>query len=421
MPSRKANAAAARREQKYYPAMMRIAAEMGCDMKPMARDPVKMRGMCPFHAAVTRRTARTLDIDTLALRFTCSYCNASGTPTAFAAMAWNVSARDAKELLDAYGKDVGAQRPSYKRGDDQRYLPNTAVLTRAAEHYRRQLTAGSPLSMPALALAAQLGLDLERAAAAGMGICTGEGLAEYLRETGVSAREIRESSLFLRGDPNREFLAGRVVFADTDYTGATLWLNSLNPRGNGNGMRLGSNRPGTIGLNGPHPYLMGMDRARTESREVILTDDARLHLVVRAEGRASLLWSNRREDESTAGKQEAARRIAERFSRVPARTAVLMMHDSGARSMCAKNITEDGRPRRILSLGKDEILRQLNPLSRDLTEMVSRTESSGDEPGDGRDEPGDGRRRTRRRPGRTRRRRGRGDRHRAGTQPRARA
>ena len=378
MVSRKRKSAATR-DQKHYPAMLRIAREMGCALRPNQANPLKMRGVCPFHQATSLNNAQTLSIDAKELRFACNYCHASGSPVAFAAMAWNTSARDARELLEDH-PEAGATRPPYQRAAAERHRANTAVLTRAMDHYRQQLSSGNALVMPTLLILAQLGLSVEQAADAGLGVSTGAGLAQHLKDTGASESEITESPLFLRQDREREFLAGRTVIADLDYTGAALWINSLNPDQNRDQSRINPNKPGTTGIMGSHPYLMGMERAAGEKGKVIVTDDARLHLVARAQNQASLFWSAKLRGDNREAKQIAAERITERVKQTPAKTVILMMHDSTVRSMCAWDLRKTGKQEKTLSLGRAEILRQLNPLTRDLPGLERRSELSGTEP-----------------------------------------
>ena len=370
MPSRRGQRQTAEREQAHYPAMMRIAGEMGCNLAPTERDPTVLKGLCPFHEATTRKVAHTLEVNTRSLRFACMYCHAAGPPSAFAAMAWNVSARDARELLESHGAEAGAERPLYRRTGDAVNLANTAVLTRAAAHYRNQVFSGTPLAMPALSMAAGLGLTLTDATRAGMGMSTGQGLAEALRETGVSEEEMRDSPLFENGDTRRESMAGRVTLADNDYTGGTIWITTFNPYTGPALPYMSERRPNTMGLPGPRPQLVGSTQAGGRRNRVVLTDDARLYLVLKAAGKPVTLWAGRVRDGGTQGKRDAALRVVRGTERIEAKEFVLMMHDSALRSMCLQAMEEQRPGISVHSLGKREIMRQLSPHTRDLENIV---------------------------------------------------
>ena len=117
-------------------AMLRIADEMGCQLRPQAQNPSMLRGLCPFHEAGTIADSKTLEMDTRSPRFWCQKCLATGNPIAFAAMAWGVSARDAHQLL-AENRNAGRERPDYPDRYHNKPTPenaanapqNTAVLT----------------------------------------------------------------------------------------------------------------------------------------------------------------------------------------------------------------------------------------------------------------------------------------------------
>ena len=141
---------------RYFAAMLKIAAEMGCQLQPTPTDPALLRGLCPFHEAKSMAYAHTLHIDTRTTRFRCQVCPAHGNPIAFIAKAWGLSAQDAYQLVSHTG-DVGFTRPPYQDNhhdpdDPLPALQNTAVLTRATRYYGQQVYH----SYPALYFLAQL-------------------------------------------------------------------------------------------------------------------------------------------------------------------------------------------------------------------------------------------------------------------------
>ena len=155
----------AKRPADYFPAMLRIAVDLACDVQQAdPANPTGLTAKCPFHPRDQANTERTMTIDAKTALFACTKCGAKGNPYAFAAKAWRVTANDAHLLLRTNGQRVTGARPPYPTSLNgtgtprPRHMPeisNSALMTRALDHYRRNLLT----SYPALRFMAKLAID----------------------------------------------------------------------------------------------------------------------------------------------------------------------------------------------------------------------------------------------------------------------
>ena len=183
----------------HFPAMIKAARELGCQLLPEPNNQTILRGLCPFHESYNLATAKTLQVNTKTTKFWCQVCEHTGNPITFMAKVWGVSIQDARTLLRTTPQP-GATKPRYPKSHFQKNSPhneggipqNTALLTRATRFYVSNLET----SYPAVHLLARLDVDPEHAAKAGIGFCTGTGLREYLKHNEISDPEIEHSPLF---------------------------------------------------------------------------------------------------------------------------------------------------------------------------------------------------------------------------------
>ena len=123
--------------------MLKIGREAGCQIQPSAANPNILNGLCPFHGARTLHEAKSLHIDLHTGRFWCSTCPASGTPLAFIARTWGISAQETYQFIQS-GCEITPDRPRWEtqpqlweQGPPQ--AQNTAILTLATRYYTQQV------------------------------------------------------------------------------------------------------------------------------------------------------------------------------------------------------------------------------------------------------------------------------------------
>ena len=370
-----------RREQRgsasaYYPSMLTIAGQLGCQIETGKENPTLLKGVCPFHEAPTIKQSKTLQIDAKTSRFVCHYCEAEGNPVAFTAMVWGVSASDAHLLLTTHGGAVTAIRPGYppvKKEADSRpewnwsTKLNSAVLTRASKHYQGLLYN----SYPALSMLARMGVPPELAEKAGIGYSSGSGLREYLTTAGITNEEMEDSPVF-RPTNQAESFTGRITMADCDYTGATVWMTSIWPEPVENQGHWKERKPNTLGLPGQKPYLFNIHRIPEQAPCVHITDDPRLYIVLASQGIPTTLLTQRRrrgEPVEIRGEKTATRLMRKQPAKI-----VLAMHDRQTRTVVEATIRAQHDNKEIVLHGRSAILANLEPKTRDL-EALS-TESS---------------------------------------------
>lgn len=367
-----------RREQRksasaYYPSMLTIAGQLGCQIETGKENPTLLKGVCPFHEAPTMQQSKTLQIDAKTSRFVCHYCEAEGNPVAFAAMVWGVSATDAHLLLTNHGTAVSAARPSYPPSDNRNGQPpewnwttrlNSAVLTRASQHYQRLLYT----SYPALSMLAKMGVPPELAEKAGIGYSSGTGLTEYLAGAGISPEEMGESPLFNLVNQVESF-TGRITLADCDYTGATVWMTSIWPEPVENQGQWKERRPNTLGLPGQKPYLFNIHRIAEHAPCVHITDDPRLYIILASQGIPTTLLTQRRrrgEPPEVRGEKTASRLMRKQPMKI-----VLAMHDRQTRTIIETTIRDHHEDKEIVLHGRPAILANLDPKTRDLEALAA--------------------------------------------------
>ena len=346
--------------------MIRIAQEMGCQLRPTAHNPSMLRGLCPFHDASTVTDSKTLEMDTRSPRFWCQMCEATGNPIAFAAMAWGVSATDAHQLLKE-NPDAGSERPDYpERHHEKPTLENaanapqnTAILTRATAYYGRQ----ARRSYPALYFMAKLGITPGEASKIGLGYCEGQGLRKHLQDNGIREKELTHSALF-HDLVDTETFAGRIVISDMDFTGAALWMTSMPPEEPETGYIWRERKPPMYGLPGRRMYLMNLYSISSRNTEGALTDDPRLYAVLAAKGvPAALITQRRRTNQNLKIHCE---RVIQALRQKRVTRVVMAVHDHQQRNMIMQMMAETMPDVHVAVRTRASAIRELSPHQRDL-------------------------------------------------------
>ena len=345
-----------------FPNMLKVARDLGCQIQPSAGNPNMLNGLCPFHESRTLHEAKTLYVDLQTARFQCTACDSSGNPMAFIAKVWGMSAQETYEFISG-GAEITAQRPMRERNgrsneDGPPPAQNTAVLTMAARYYRTQVEQNfTPLSY-----LARLGIEPGRAAEAGFGYCSGEGLREYLERQKATPEEIDDSPLF-QEITGMEILSGCPVLFDMDFTGAAIWMMGLVPEERDPGAGWLPGRPRTRGIRGRRNNLFNMRDMSQRSGSVVLTDDPRLHLVLIAGGVPSSMTTRARRGDRP---ESMTGRIAGTLAQRNVNRVVLAMHDVDVARKIQQETAEAKPNTRMEIRGADVIMRQLNHWERDL-------------------------------------------------------
>lgn len=348
------------------------AEQMGCQMQPSPARPSIIKGLCPFHQVAANGDRNSLEVNTDTGRFHCAACGAQGNPMAFMALIWGVSAQDAHVLYEA-SPDALSQRPPYPtayiQSENGRPRPqNTALLSKAAAHYSGQLRFHyEPQNFLAL-----LGVNPRKAAAIGLGYCPGGTLQETLEDPEIppqlSAEEIADTDL-LHPVTGHEILTGRITIADQDYLGACLWLTSFRPETEAyEEHRWPQDRPATYGIPGVRQYLLNAYAIDRQKGDAILTDDARLYILLAAEGLPAVLLTQRRRPETEP------RQIADRATAALKRRSVkrlsIVSHDVTLRELIRKALLPELGEENIKSFNKSQLLQALERPGRDLGQFV---------------------------------------------------
>ena len=360
MPNRRVSESKIR----YFPAMMKMAKEIGCQLKMSKSNPSVLNGLCPFHQSENLRESETLNIDTGNPKFWCSTCGANGNPISFIAKIWGVSVTDAY-LLSRRAKELTADRPSYPedhfRGKErhQDAIPqNTAMLTRATRYYTRQMMT----SYPALHLLARMGIDPQEAAKHGIGYSTGEGLKEHLREHGFNEEEIEGSPLFYP-ETDLEVMGKRLVLPDRDYTGATLWMTSMALEKQDEGYRWGQKRPIMFGLRHSKPHAINFAAVNSRNTQLTITDDARFYLAMLVNKKTIILITRIPESEEQLLQSRRATYYA--LKEKETKNVALVLHHRGITSGLGKLLEESPEIRNVRYYKRDQIFKNLEPKTRD--------------------------------------------------------
>ena len=343
--------------------MLNLSRELGCQMQPSMENPNVLAGLCPFHEASTLHEAKTLRIDLETVRFWCITCHAAGNSLSFIARVWGMTAMDALDYIKE-GGPVTKERPRrdpryYRPGRDGPAPQNTAVLTMAMHHYARQ----ARQSYTALRFLAMLGVNPDRAIEIGMGYCSGEGLAEYLERRGADEREIRYSPLF-QTRTGLEILTGWLTLADQDQSGGAAWICGVRPEESGDG--ISEARPAMRGIEGRRNRVINLASVERGSR-VTVTDDARLYLVMRAEGRTATLITGARTQGNAA---TLAGRVAETLTRREPRSLIVATHDQELGERIARQAREMREETVVERRRREAIAGQLNPDRRNLRDFT---------------------------------------------------
>lgn len=353
----------------FFPAMLRIAVDLDCDIQMDSSSSDTFTANCPFHPPVPNAKRRTMTIHSETALFACSLCGARGNPYAFAARAWGVTANDAHLLLLHNGQHVTAARPPYPQPpQDQknsRYMPNvsnTAVMTRALAHYRNNLLA----SYEAIRYLVKLAVDPQDAAKANLGFSTGTGLREHLAASGITEEEMATTPLF-DPDTGLETFQGRLVLADTDFTGGCIWLTSLGVEEGQSREPWRHGRPPIYGIPALKPDLLNLYSISPRTKTAVITDDARLYILLAAQqAPVALITQKRRQNTAVDARAD---RYARSILRRNPRRAALLMHDRELMAHLRAALTGQKPNFRVHAATGEAITSQLDPATRDTARM----------------------------------------------------
>lgn len=350
-------------------AVVATAEEMGCQLQPSPARPSILKGLCPFHQITPNGDRQSLEVNTDTGRFYCNACGAQGNPMAFLALVWGVSAQDAHILFEA-NPEARSQRPPYPdsfyvtEGDRPR-PQNTALLSKAAAHYGEQLW----LHYEALTFLSHLGVHPKKAQAAGIGYCPGGTLEECLRDDAIppilTPREMDDTQL-LHPVNRHEVMTGRIIITDQDYLGATLWLTSMRPdTASDEADHWGQDRPSTYGISGARQYLLNNYAIDRQRGLAILTDDARVYILMASNNLPVALLTQRRRPDTDL--KDIAERTANALRRRQVKKLVIINHDLPLRRMLQQQLTPDLGAENIATYTKDQLLQTLEKKGRDLS------------------------------------------------------
>ena len=354
-----------RNPEEHFPNMMRLSEEIGCQLKPNTKNPAVLNGLCPFHEAETLREAKTLSIDTEMLRFWCSTCDASGNPLAFIARVWGTSARDTYHLIEHQISNKGeitSERPAYpakhfQRPREKAPIPqNTALLTRASKYYGRKLLG----NFEPLHFLVQLGIHPRQATKIGLGYSTGEGLKEYLSQHGFSEDEIDNSPLFYESS-DLEALTERITIAERDYTNAAMWMTSIPPEGLNENHKWSDRKPKTYGIRETRPHLLNTVTLTRRNPNAVLTEDARLYIILAVNEIPCILIPQIDEDLS-----KNADLVLNELKSKNLENLSIAMHHREARRNIGTRIPEEIQNANIRYFSRNDIMETLDIQTRDV-------------------------------------------------------
>ena len=350
----------------HFEAMVRVATSMGCELEQNKQDRMILTGACPFHTGKKNGAGRTLTINSRTCLFSCEACESKGNTYTFCALAWRVSTKDAHMLLQHHGNQVTAARPAYPEPEENEQAEpkqlNTAVLTRAMDHFKRML----PLSYETIAFLAKLQVKPEQAIATNAGYCNGSGLRESLLNSGVTERELAATPLFdhITGAEN---LAGRMVIADTDYTGACIWMTSISPDQETLTAEFPGGRPNLYGIPGIKPEMLNLYGINQQERKCVITDDARLYLVLKAEKYPAALITPRHGQEPATALQSHSGRYAKALARKNPRRITLALHSHRLGGMIRARMKRLSPHCLVTEASEKDIMEQVEPKTRNLS------------------------------------------------------
>ena len=358
----------------YFPTMMRIASDAGCQLEQAPDNPTLLRGYCPFHDAEGPRAIRTLQVNTRSIRFWCQLCSAQGNPIAFASMNWGISAADAHRILADTGTPMGSRRPPYPPGffdtpEDRPHTPrpqNTAVLTRAAQYYSEQMFT----NYPPLQLLARMAVTPQDAARAGVGYCPGTGLRDFLANLDITPQELDDTPL-LNSLTGLETFTGRITISDNDFTGASTWMTSLMPEESTPKMEWRARRPSTYGIPGLRSYLVNLYSISRRNPRAVITDDPRLYIILATNDIPCALVTQRQRADTDQSSH--AQRVARAVTSRGARQVSVALHDRTLRALTVQALNHTLRNQDVTAYGRLTIMNTINPMTRDLEAISPRS------------------------------------------------
>ena len=351
--------------KEFFPTMLQLAGDLGCQLSPTPSDPDVLRGLCPFHDASTLDNANTLHINARNTRFWCVLCHAEGNPLAFVSRAWGVSARDAHHLLTT-AEQPTTNRPPYPpehftppAGRNTPVPQNTALLTRASRHYAKGLyTNYEPLHY-----LANLGIAPKMAELHGIGYATGKGLRDHLLKHGINEEELLQSPLF-GPTPQIEAFAGRLILSDLDFTSATLWITTIVPDAPEAGSPWPTEKPTPRGIRGFKPYLFNLYSISPRFPKGVLTDDPRLYIVLKTQNHPTVLITQRRRPSLDI--KDHCGRIAHSLLNRGLTHLIMAVHDTETVDLLSETILSIAPRTKVTYHTTDTIMDAISLRSRDL-------------------------------------------------------
>ena len=261
--------------RKSFELMLSVLKEAGANPQRTPTRPSILQSGCPLPSCAAP-SPNPLTIDTRTARYTCRACGSEGTPTAFAARLWQVSASQAHALIEHYPLDqlLAGRQPMTPQMLQSRI--DSFPLGLAMAHYTAQIDRHfAPLQW-----LSKMSITPDQARAAGLGYSSGEGLREHLAESGLSDEDIARSNLFA-SNTGQERFTGNMILADTDHTGAVTWIISTDPARDTAipGYRLSPTLPQVYAM----PFrarsaIIGLHHVGSASLPLIITDDIRTYL-----------------------------------------------------------------------------------------------------------------------------------------------
>ena len=282
--------------------MLTLMSLTGCELRPTQTNGEHLRGYCPFHQGGTRRT---LAVDATEARFACRACGIKGGPGAFAGMIWGVAAAEAHEMLaQMNGAAPTTERPAPISLRDREMAldakfrrQNTHLLTLATQFYSREVSEANRGGEYLTAL----GISRRRARDWGFGFATGRGLLGWLNRQQCTQQELEESPL-IRRRPNGglgEQFHSVITLPDRDAIGATKWMLMVPAAPNA---ALSETRPRPLSLPGQRPFVLGLAEVDRNTAEIVVTDDPRVYMVMKADGKGCIHTLGRTEANKIADK-----------------------------------------------------------------------------------------------------------------------
>ena len=261
--------------KKSFELMLSTLKKEGCNPQRSTTRQSILQSACPLPHCKTS-TDTSVSIDTRTARYTCRACGSEGTPTAFAARRWHVSASQAHALIEHYPlEDLLVGRPPMTP-DMLQTRTDSFPLGVAMAHYADQLEKHfTPLQW-----LSKMSVTPDQARAANVGYSSGEGLREALATAGLDDDQISRSQLFTPST-GHERLTGNIILADTDHTGAVTWIISTDPNRDTGiaGYRLNPTLPPIYAM----PFrarsaIVGLHHINSASLPLFITDDFRTYL-----------------------------------------------------------------------------------------------------------------------------------------------